>query len=127
MQETRDTQSIILPTADWEKVENEIDDVINVAVATKNPDYALTYGYKMIKDVRLKGVAMAKLLYEISENWSKFDTEEDVGDAVDKAGICPRTTFYKYAMMYKYVLVGHPELAVKPIEGLIMITAAARE
>jgi hypothetical protein len=127
MNENNNTQAITVKTKDWEALTQAIDDVIDIAKSTGTPDYALTHGYNMVKTVRLTGVALAKLLYELDEAWHEFDTEEPIADAVEKAGICDKDTFLKYSRMFRYVLVDHPELAGKPVYGLIKLTAAARE
>ena len=125
--DNKNTQSITVKTKDWNEIITDIDEVMDVAKSTKNPDYALSYGYKMVQMVRLTGVKLAKLLYEISEAWVSFETDDTAADAVEKAGICDSDTFKKYSTMYKYILVDHPELAGKPIYGLVKLTAAARE
>ena len=127
MNENNNSQAIVVKTAEWDALTEEIDEVIDVAKTTGDPDYALSHGYNMVRRVRLTGVGLARLLYELDEVWSEFDTEENIRDAVEKAGICDGDTFTKYSQMYRYVLVGHPELAGKPVYGLIKITAAARE
>ena len=127
MNENNNSQAIVVKTAEWDALTEEIDEVIDVAKSTKNPDYALSHGYAMVRQVRLTGVGLARLLYELDEAWDEFDTEEPIADAVEKAGICDKDTFHKYSRMYRYVLVSHPELAGKPVYGLIKITAAARE
>lgn len=127
MKETRETQSIIVKDEEWGEILNDVEEVMDVAITTKSADYALNYGYSIVREGRIKGVKLAALLYQIKTNWSKFDTDDYVEDAVEKAGICPKDTFKKYTGMYEHVLIDHPELAGKPVEGLIKLTAAARE
>ena len=127
MSEHSREQAIILKSDEWEDIQAEVDDVIERSILEGNPQAALRYGYNIYRDGKIRGVKLAKLLYELDEVWQSFETDDAIEDAVEKEIGVPKDTFKKYSNMYRYVLVAHPELAGKPIEGLIRLTAGARE
>ena len=124
---SRDTQSLSISGYEWKDITDEVNDAIELSLLKGTPEPALALGYKIRRSALVKGVTLAKLLYELYENWKVFQTDDDCSTAVDKAGIVPEDTFKKYVGVYRWILVEHPELAGLPIEGLIKITAAARD
>ena len=123
----RDTQSLVMTGFEWEDIKREVGDAIEMSLLKGMPEPALELGYRIRRSGLVKGVTLARLLYELSEVWNQFETGDDCATAVEKAGIAPRDTFMKYVAVYEYILLNHPELAGLPIEGLIKITAAARD
>ena len=123
----RDTQSMIMSGMEWDDIKTEVDDAIEHSLLKGVPEPALALGYRIRRGGLVRGVKLARLLYELSAIWHNFETGDDCATAVEKAGIAPRDTFLKYVAVYEYVLLTHPELAGLPIEGLIKITAAARD
>jgi len=105
----------------------DVDRAIERSLQAGSPDIALSFGRELTEIIRAKGIQLARLLFRLDEVWQRFDTDDDIETAVlNEMGISPRK-FREYSEMYRYVLLEHPELANKPIAGLIDITAAARE
>ena len=123
----RDTQTLVMTGHSWSEITREVEEAIELSLLKGMPEPALALGHRIRQSALISGVKLAKLLYELALVWDKFDTDDSVEVAVDKAGIAARDTFMKYVSVYQYILLEHPELAGLPIEGLIKITAAARE
>jgi hypothetical protein len=105
----------------------EVDDIIEKSLLSGSPRMALDFGASLIETGYARGIQLARLLFQLDEVWTSFATDDTVEDAVLKdMGVSGRK-FREYRDVYKYVLAPHPELAGKPIAGLIDITAAARE
>lgn len=123
----RDTQALVMSGFEWDNIKREVDEAIELSLLKGMPEPALALGYRIRRGGLVRGVKLARLLYELSEVWDQFETGDDCPTAVEKAGIAPRDTFLKYVAVYEHILLTHPELAGLPIEGLIKITAAARD
>jgi len=120
-------QTMVIKESEWDLLNKDIMDIIEKSLLSGNPDPALRYGAEIVRQGRLKGVKLAKLLYELDEIWTSFDTGDVIEDAIERDMGIPKDTFLKYSRMYRHVLVGRPELAGKPIAGLIKLTAGARD
>lgn len=114
---------------------DEIDEVVDRAIAAGNPIPALEYGGRLIHAARLRGYALAKLLHELKARWSLFENYV-IGDPLSTLvevhmGISP-ITFEKYTNMWEKVFantlvdteVKHV-LLNRPIGDALLITAAA--
>ena len=109
------------------KMNDEIDDVMKQATALGNPEPALDFAASLAATGYLRGIQLARLLYELDEAWSEFNTDDTVEDAVFKHMGTSPVTFSQYTRMYRYVLKNRPRLIGKPIRGLIGLIAAARD
>lgn len=115
----------------------EIDTILDRAITAGDPLIAAEYGNQLSNAIRLKGVALAKLFYGLRNNWALFRAsgiEEDFADFIDAHMTASGATAEKYANMYEAVFVNPqvPEqlkgqLAAKPMESLLLLTAAVRE
>ena len=105
----------------------EVDDIVQQSLMVGDPDVALAWGYGLILTSQLKGMQLARLLYNLEEKWDSFQTDDTVQDAVFKGMGVSGRKFVDYTRMYRYILKDHPELAGKPIGGLLEIIAAARD
>ena len=124
---SRDTQSLMISRTEWGDIIEVVNEAISHSLLKGSPEPALALGYEIKRSSMIRGVMLAHLLYELDETWDVFETDDDCSTAVDKAGIVAEETFKKYVAVYRWILVEHPELAGLPIEGLIKITAAARD
>jgi hypothetical protein len=121
---------------EWKEIVGTVDRAIEVSLLSGSPDPAMAQGRNIIRQGQLRGVALARLLYELDEVWDQFQTDDRIEDAVERDLGVPVDTFYKYSRMYRFVLTEYDtnglairerdELAGKPVEGLIKLTAAAR-
>lgn len=124
---SRDEAAIKVQTTEWKEIVADVNRAIEISLLSGKPDEAMALGREILRKGRLSGVKLARLLYEIDQAWHLFTTDDKVEDAIERDIGIPRDTFIKYSRVYKFVLRGRPELAGKPIEGLIKLTAGARE
>lgn len=115
----------------------EVDQILMQAITSGNPLVATNYGAALKRSVALKGVALAKLLYGMRENWSSFesaDIEESFEDFVEAhMDVDPQTT-RKYASMWEHIFESQyvqeetkKMLQVKPIGDLLLLTTSVEE
>jgi len=107
----------------WDEVDKEVERSLLMG----SPEIALNFGTGLVITGHLRGVQLAKLLYELDLIWAKFKTDDEIQDAVFKTMGISYRKFEDYRDMYRYILKDHPELAGKPIGGLLGIIVAARE
>ena len=124
---SNDTAAIKVRGNEWADLVSDVDEAIEISLLSGRPDTAMELGREIIRKGRLSGVKLARLLYEIDEAWHLFRTDDRVEDAIERDIGIPKETFIKYSRMYRFVLRDRPTLAGKPIEGLIKLTAGARE
>ncbi len=115
----------------------EVDNVLQRAIAAGNPLIAADFGNQLTNTMRLKGVAFAKLLFGMRSNWDLFrvaGVSDEFIDFVDAHMRVEGRTAEKYADMYEAVLENkkvpqyiRDELRLKPIQTLLLLTAAVRE
>lgn len=115
----------------------DVDDVLHQSVLAGDPLIAAQYGNSLIATVRLKGVSLAKLFFGLKSNWPLFQAagiEEEFIDFVDAHIRFDGRTADKYADMYREVLENKSipvetrnQLKLKPIQTLLLLTAAVRE
>ena len=122
-----DETAIRVRPSEWKEMVSSVDSAVEVSLLSGTPDAAMRLGREIIRAGRLSGVKLARLLYELDTIWHKFRTDDRIEDAIERDLGIPKDTFIKYSRMYRFVLKRRPELAGKPIKGLIQLTAAARE
>lgn len=116
---------------------NSVDTVITQAVIQSDPMIAFNFGRALWKDGHLKGLALAKFLAKLGQQWGIFqmgNVEERFEDAVNsEIGISPQTV-RKYADMWENLFENEDiptevkaALYGKPIKSLLLLTAAARD
>jgi len=120
-------QIMVVPDKFVQKMNAEIDEVMKSAKESGDPTPALDFAASLAATGYLRGIQLARLLYELDEAWSEFSTDDAVEDAVFKHMGIANQTFGKYSRMYRYVLKDRPRLVGKPIRGLIGLIAAARD
>jgi hypothetical protein len=116
---------------------NTVDDVVGRSIAAGDPLIALEYIQGLQRDWLIKGLATAKLLYRMKQAWDLFRA---AGIDDDFENVVEATTGYKPATVNKYINMWDSifenddlteeiktQLAGKPIETLLLLTAAARE
>lgn len=115
----------------------EVETVLNRAITAGDPLIASEYGNSLSNSIKMKGVALAKLLYGLRESWPLFvasGIEEEFLDFVDAHMHVRSRTASKYADMYGEVFVKakisdvlKEQLSHKQITTLLLLTAAVRE
>ena len=127
-------QVVGFPLKVYEAEENEVDEVIERSLLVGAPDAAIEYGWRLVAGGHLSGLKLCKLLYELTELWDKFQTDDDVQDAIFKGMGVPGETYRKYDGIWRNVfanekipLVYRQAMRNKPLGGLIAISVAARD
>ena len=115
----------------------EVDTVLSRAITAGDPLIATEYGNQLSKLIKLKGIALAKLLFGMKSNWALFRVagiEEEFGDFINAHMNITSRVGNKYADMYEAVFVNadikaelKDQLANKPMKELLLLTAAVRE
>jgi hypothetical protein len=126
---------MVLPVNSRDMV--DVDTILDRAIAAGDPLIAAEYGNQLSNTITLKGIALAKLFWGLKSNWALFRSagiEEDFGDFVDAHMMVKGRTADKYADMFEAVFVNAPlpdnlkrQLAQKPMQSLLLLTAAVRE
>ena len=127
-------QVVGFPIKIFEEAESEVDEVIERSLLIGQPDAALEYGLRLIASGHLGGLKLCKLLYELTELWDKFNTDDDIKDAVFKGMGVPTETYRKYEGIWRNIFANEniPQeyrmmMRNKPMGGLIAISVASRE
>lgn len=116
----------------------EVETILDRAISAGNPLIATEYGNRLSRIIKLKGIALAKLLYGMRSNWSLFRAagiEEEYGDFINAhMNSVSSKVAEKYANMYEEVFVKanisqelRDQLAGKQMKELLLLTAAVRE
>src|SRR3990167_8680196 len=106
---------------------DEVDSVVEKSLLDGSPQIAMDFGRSIIATGQVKGIQLAKLLYELREVWSSFETDDELWDTVMKDIGISRRKAEEYEQLFRFVLRDHPALSGKPIGGLLAIVVAARE
>jgi len=127
-------QVIGFPLQIFEREENEVDEIVERSLVEGTPDAAIEYGWNLVAGGHLSGLKLCKLLYELTELWDKFSTDDDIQDAVFKGMGVPGETYRKYEGIWRHIFANeniptHIRQAMrnKPLGGLIAISVAARD
>lgn len=115
----------------------QVDEVIQQSIIQADPSYAFNFGRALWKDGHLKGLALAKFLAKLGQQWHLFsmgDVEERFEDAVSsEIGISPQTV-RKYSAMWENLFENEDipieyrqMLYGKPIKSLLLLNAVARD
>lgn len=116
---------------------NTVDDIVGRSVAAGDPMIAFEYIQGLQREWFVKGLAVAKLLYRMKQSWALF---RSAGIDDEFESVVETTIGYSPATVNKYInmwdsIFENPDLsedlkrdlAGKPIEALLLLTAAARE
>lgn len=109
---------------------NEVDTYIDAAVRSKDISDIISLGRSLISGVRIRGVVLAKLLYEIQTHWKEFGIDDDYYSVVTNDMGVKTITANKYPHLWRVVFVesGISEsikqrLLGKPIRSLLLLPA----
>jgi len=106
---------------------DKVDAMIDQALTTGNPLSILEFGAQLRQYRHISGLALAKLLYRLREVWDHFDTDDKLRDVayeyIGESGY----TYQRYIDSWQYVAMDRRELWNKPIGGLLICIAGAKE
>lgn len=114
-----------------------VDEIVLKAITAGDPVPAFNFGGELVRSGQVRGLALAKLLYEMKSKWSIFqaagieDNFEDVAFAhVGRS----QETILKYTRMWENVFMNDGisaemkrKLMGRDIKDLLLLTAIARE
>lgn len=128
-----DNQDTALTTGDLQLFK-DVDSIIQQAVDSHDVGVATKMGRALRRDVRVRGVGLAKLLWSIRDNWSQFEIEDDFYNVIeDEVGLSV-STVHKYVNLWD-ALFANPEitdeikqrLLCKPTRTLLLLTGVAND
>ena len=128
--------AVQLKTGDKE-VLKMVDQTIDAAIAQGDIMPVMVFGRALRRQMQASGLALAKLLYRLSESWELFKAvgvdDEFVDVVYADMGIAPETTT-KYVALWGAIFENpavpievKESLESKPMRSLILLTAAARD
>lgn len=112
----------------------DVDEIVRQAVEFHDVRIATKMGRALRRDVRVRGVGMAKLLWSIRDNWSQFDAEDDFYNVIeDEVGLAV-STVHKYVNLWES-LFANPDISddvkqrllCKPTRTLLLLTGLAND
>lgn len=106
----------------------KIDAIINESIKEKDPSKSIQLCKFLIGTAQLSGLALAKILYELQNNWWRFDIDEAFVDFIFKEIGKHRHTVERYLkianMLYNYAPKDiRPVLEKMPVGSLIPIAS----
>ncbi len=129
-------QDVVL-TATELRIFDEVDRIVTSAVTSGDPVPAMGFAEELIRSGQVRGLALAKLWYELKSRWNLFqaagfqDNFEDFTQA--HTGKSPQT-ITKYTRMWENVFANPDisndiklQLMGKDIKQLLLLTALTRE
>lgn len=119
------------------KVFDTVDSVVSKAITAGDPLPAFSFAEELVRSGQIRGLALAKLLYEMKRNWHIFQAaglEDNFEDAAFvHTGRAPDTVL-KYTRMWENIFANKdiPEgikkrLMGRDIKDLLLLTAVVRE
>ena len=112
----------------------DVDRVVVRSVAAGDPLIACEYGRFLQRSATMRGIALAKLLFGLRENWALFQaagTGDTFENFVDAHMEVTSQTANKYANMWKSIFTRtdiseevKSQLQTKPIKELLLLVAA---
>ena len=112
----------------------EVDKILEETRTSKNPDLAFSRGREYKADIQVNGLALAKLLYGMSQDWAKYGLEETFPIRVEYEWGFHRGTVNQYVNVWRSVFDNDdvPQAAIdklyeRPMQTLKRLTRPARE
>lgn len=116
------------------KIFDLVDETIEQSIALGDVQPAMAMGRALRRGIQANGLALAKLLYKVSEAWEIFQYEDDMYEVMYTELGVAHSTAYKYINMWSAIFSNpsipddvKQELEGKPMKSLLLLTAAARE
>lgn len=108
-----------------------VDQIVDQSLVTKDPHVAFGAANTLKSWGRISGLVLAKLLYQIRENWASYDTDEEFVDMAEAEAGVDKQTARKYSDIWGNVILGCPDnlrdtFRSMTIEQLWLMTPAAK-
>ena len=124
-----DSNALPLSEQDIEILE-QVDDFIHDALVTKDITSVISFGRRLIRGFRIRGVVLSKLLYELVTNWDNFGVEDDYISVITNEMGVKIVTLVKYSNMWRTVFAESgisdaikQRLLCKPVKSLLLLPA----
>ena len=88
---------------DTKSVYAKVDEIIEHSLAEKEPDIAFSAGQALLSAGKLAGKGLARLLYLMESNWTKYELDMDFIDAAFEALGLTRITIERYVRDVKFL------------------------
>ena len=121
-----DNEQIVVFTKEELAQLDKVDEVVDRAVTTANPDLAWHYIGGLRRGGELAARGMAKTLYEMHRRWDVFPSDDAFIDAAQQGTGLSVQTIEKAIDYWEYILLPHPELMHLPVGAYHLIAPAAR-
>lgn len=119
------------------KVLDTVDDTMQRAILSGNPLVATEFANELIRSGQVRGLALAKLFWEVAMNWEKFQAAGIDDDWISFLNVNTgrsRETIKKYSAMWNNIFATNDlsedfkrKLMSKDIKSLLLLTAYAGE
>jgi len=97
-------QNLPLQTTELVSARKSINEVIDTCIVHGDPQEAFDYGKSLIKDVQIKGVELAHLIYRLHQEWERFGLQEALVDRIVIEWGLHKGTVQKYLSIEQEVL-----------------------
>lgn len=111
-----------------------VDDELNRAVASGDIQRLLAMGRRFGQGIRIRGVAFAKLLYGMKDNWESFNVDDEFEYVATYDMGIPKSTVYKYTQLWSAVFMNSDIsdevkqlLLDRPMKSLLLLTGLAND
>lgn len=133
----RDNTEVFLTDND-KQLFRDVDEILKTSMEMADPGIATNFGNELRKNVRVSGVALAKLLWGLSDDWEFYTSqgivEDSVWDVIHSDMGVPPGTARPYVRIWES-LFANPEipddikerLLTKPIRALKLLPALSNE
>lgn len=131
-----DNENVLLTRGD-RMVFEEVDSIMEQAVIAGDPSIAMKFGRALRRDVRVRGVALAKLLWYVKYRWDEFEkagVEDEALDVIHAEMGVPPSTSNVYIHMWETIFANpnipdqiKERLLDKPIRTLKLLPSLTTE
>ena len=131
-----DNENVLLTHGD-RMVFEEVDSIMEQAVIAGDPSIAMKFGRALRRDVRVRGVALAKLLWYVKYRWDEFEkagVEDEALDVIHAEMGVPPSTSNVYIHMWETIFANpnipdqiKERLLDKPIRTLKLLPSLTTE
>jgi hypothetical protein len=108
----------------------QVDTYVQSAIEMKDISDVINFGRQIIKGFRIRGVVLAKLLYELIENWDKFGVDDNYMNVITNEMGVKTVTVVKYSHAWRVIFIDSgiadsikQRLLAKPIKSLLLLPA----
>ncbi len=108
----------------------QVDTYIHNAIMMHDISDVLEFGRQLIRGFRIRGIVLAKLLYELTANWDKFGVDDDYISVITNEMGVKTVTLVKYSNMWRVVFAESgisksikQQLLEKPVKSLLLLPA----